>query len=390
VHWFLSGEKDPAFQLQLNQMLTEQAFIGGQDYNAAREGRYEVNTQGSLADFQVAAIDELDKGNPATLAALLSLLNERKIQAGNKVIPSKNETIIVTGNATLPEMLRIFQENGLGSTAPALLNRFHSKAMVYNWLPEADQAFLDTQQKRRTYLQSLSDQNPQVRTDQLFLDPSPLPWNQMRFLARQLFKTSSLFDAAARELIEKMRTDTHRAIRESEERFRTNPQDEEYVYTAPAEFTERLRQQIPDIVLMSAFIDFLSSPLADDQALQQSTQRPIELDPASLWRAHLALTTLGLGHAKLKYDPMAATPDSPLSIHFGLEIASKTAKDRREMKMLEVQRAEWDRFNTVFKAVTGKIRHQLMLAAQHSAPTVPSSAQTERSFEVRIMPSPTQ
>src|SRR6185436_14547716 len=77
VDWMLRGEEDKAFNLQMHQMVTEQAFVGGQDFEAAKRGEFTINTKGSLADHVIGVVDESEKGSPASFASMLGLLNER-------------------------------------------------------------------------------------------------------------------------------------------------------------------------------------------------------------------------------------------------------------------------------------------------------------------------
>ena len=101
VNWLMKGEPESPYKLQLHQMITEQAFTGGQNFEAAKAGRFEINTKGNLANFVVALIDETEKGNPAALSALLSLLNEREVLAGNQPVKARLETLFATSNANL-------------------------------------------------------------------------------------------------------------------------------------------------------------------------------------------------------------------------------------------------------------------------------------------------
>ena len=45
VNWLMKGELEVPFKLQMHQMITEQAFVGGQNYEMAKQGRFEVNTE---------------------------------------------------------------------------------------------------------------------------------------------------------------------------------------------------------------------------------------------------------------------------------------------------------------------------------------------------------
>jgi hypothetical protein len=367
VNWLIKGEaQSSAYQLQLHEMITEQAFTGGQNFEAAKEGRFQLNTQGSLADFSFALIDEIEKGNPAALSALLRLLNEREVLAGNQVFKAKLETLYATSNSNLPELFQKFVENGQSSTAPALLNRFQFKAFVYNWLSINDQTILDARNQRRRYLKTLAPTHPEVMQDEVFLSPEKLNWPEMRELAHALIQPSSLFMTVYREFIKDMREQTNRAIRESEERFQQNHLDEPFVYFPSADYTERLRQQIPEIVLMSAFLDFLESPLADDsqlEALTSLTCNPILLDPLSLWRAFLVMTTLGPGQVKLKVDP---TSVQKIDIDFDWSIDVNSTRDKREELLVQNLKTEQERFRQTFLKHISGLHEQIELRARNS------------------------
>ena len=120
----------------------------------------------------------------------MSLLNERQVLTGGQVIDAKTETLFATSNASLPEILQQFLENGQASTAPALINRFQMKAFLYNWLAQRDQAVLDQRVQRRRYLNSLAETNPEVLKDEVFIKPKQLDWPKLRQLAHAIFKPS--------------------------------------------------------------------------------------------------------------------------------------------------------------------------------------------------------
>lgn len=381
VNWLMKGESESPYKLQLHQMITEQAFTGGQNFEAAKEGRFQINTKGSLADYTLALIDEAEKGNPAALSSLLSLLNEREILAGNQVIKARLETLFATSNANLPEIFQQFVENGQGSTAPALLNRFQFKAFIYNWLSPRDQAVLDQRRQRRRYLKSLAETNPEVLKDEVFLEPKQLDWASLRQLAHAMFEPSPLFMTVYREFVNDMREQTNRAIRESEERRQNNHLDEPFVYFPSADYTERLRQQIPEIVLMSAFVDFMMSPLANDTALAQVTQKQIWLDPLSLWRASLAMTTIGPGESKLKFDPGG---EQKLDIDFDWSIDLSTSRDKREELLIQNLKAEQERFRRTFLKHIASVQGQIELRARNSSQGQ-SHGLEDTSFELLMM-----
>ena len=358
VDWLMQGEDEPAFKLQMHQMITEQAFAGGQNFEAAKEGRYEINTSGSLVDHKVGNFDEIEKANPAALAPLLSLLNERELPVGNRIIKTRIESIFATSNASLPEIFQQFLENGQGTTAPALLNRFQNKAFIYNWLDTKDQAILDARRERRRYLKSIAETYPEVLKDEVFLTPGVVDWASMRQLAHSMFKLSPEFFSVFREFIGDMRKDTNSAIKESEERFKTNHQDEPFVYFPSADLTERLRQPIPEIVLMSAFLDFMESPLADDASIEHLMSKPIVLSPVSLWRSYLSLTTVGPG------DVILIPGKDAVDVQFNTSFDPDNARDKREELLIRNVVNEETRFKKALLKRLGNLSKQIELAAR--------------------------
>ncbi len=362
VEWMFKGENGQAFQLQLHQMMTEQAFVGGQNFEKAKEGVFEVNTEGSLADYPVALIDEVEKGNPAALSALLSLLNERKVLAGNKVIKAKTETVFATSNSNLPELSAQFQANGQGSTAPALLNRFQFKCFVYNWLSAADQSALDARRDQKRRLQALAHGCPEaIAKSEVFLDPPKVDFAQMRLLANVMMETDAGFKVAYRNLAEAMRLETNKAVCESEERHKKSRYDEPFVYFPSCDYTERLRQQIPEVVMYSAFIDFLLSNLADDEYLVKATKKPFTLGTLSLWRAHLVMTTVGPGDVKLIFNQ-----DGKADLEFNMTINEATLRDHREGQLLKNLKEEQDRFKRTFLSLVSDSQQSIAAASKYS------------------------
>ena len=362
IEWMFKGETEQAFQLQLHQMMTEQAFVGGQDFEKAKEGMFEVNTKGSLAEYKVALIDEVEKGNPAALSALLSLLNERKILAGNKVIKAETETVFATSNSNLPELRAQFDANGQGSTAPALLNRFQFKCFVYNWLSAGDQSELDARRDQKRRLQALLHGCPEATSkSEIFLEIPKLDFAQMRLLANVMMETDASFKVAYRNLAEAMRLETNKAVCESEERHKKSRYDEPFVYFPSCDYTERLRQQIPEVVRYSAFIDFLLSDLADDNHLKITTKKPLVLGALSLWRAHLVMTTVGPGDVKLIFNN-----EVKADLEFNMTVNESTLRDHREVQLLKNLKEEQDRFKRTFLNLVKDTQASIATASRYS------------------------
>lgn len=374
VKWILKGEKDPAFQMQLHQMITEQAFTGGQNFEKAKLGQFEINTKGSLADYAVALLDEAEKGNPAALSSLLSLLEEREVMTGNTVVKAKTETIFATSNANLPEIFDQFTLNGLGTTAPAFLNRFIFKVFAYNWLDDSQRQELLRREKERQKLETIASVHEKAQKNEVFLEAEQIDWDTLRFLAKAMVKTTKLFDLSYNELLGKMREVTHDAIETSERNVKDRK--EAFVYFPSCDYNTRNLLRIPTVIQLSAFIDFLLSDLADDLTI--STQKPIELGVLSLWRAYLVMTTIGPGTAKLT----SSNNGTHIDIDFGWTIDANKARDERERGLIRNLVEEQKRFREVLQAKYAELQKHIKLASGSSPGRTQNS---DSDFEFLIM-----
>lgn len=121
------------FLLQFHKLLPEGVLVGfpkiEKQLNAGIE---EIETSTSLASekFIFAILDEVDKANPQTITALLSILNEREVFAGNQVIKTALRTAILTSNKMPSEFLDSYHEDR--STGEAVLDRAPNKVFVSN------------------------------------------------------------------------------------------------------------------------------------------------------------------------------------------------------------------------------------------------------------------
>lgn len=356
IKWILAQDKDKAFEIQMHQMMSEQAFIGGHNFNAAQEGRFEINTEGSLADFKVALIDEIDKGNPAALAALLSLLNERQVLTGNKVIESTLEAIFSTSNTNLYEFYQQFAENGLRSTASALLNRFTTVAFIPNWISRIDQALLDY-----NYLNKLDDDFKPCTDKTEQLSSTEINWQDLRTLAYYILRPNEEFLSISREFNDMLRNKTLQDIQ-------ADQIDTEYPYYPTVDYTERLREKIHAVVIMSAFLDLLDSPLVDDinaleNTLKNLTHHRLPIGPFSLWRAYLSLTTVSFGKVNL-----LMPENNPVAyINFGNFFESYHPKDKQEKHTIQYILQEQEQFKDIFTRLIKEHQETLEESASYQS-----------------------
>ncbi|OFZ29028.1 MAG: hypothetical protein A2622_13120 [Bdellovibrionales bacterium RIFCSPHIGHO2_01_FULL_40_29] len=121
------------FLLQFHKLLPEGVLIGFPKIEKQlNHGIEEIETSTSLASekFIFAILDEVDKANPQTITALLSILNEREVFAGNQVIKTALRTAILTSNKMPSEFLDSYHEDR--STGEAVMDRAANKVYVSN------------------------------------------------------------------------------------------------------------------------------------------------------------------------------------------------------------------------------------------------------------------
>jgi len=132
----LRAEKPQVFDrflLQFHKLLPEGVLVGFPKIEKQlNEGKEEIEVSTSLANqkFVFAILDEVDKANPQTITALLSILNEREVFAGNQVIKTALRSAILTSNKMPSEFLDSYHEDR--STGDAVMDRAINKVYVSN------------------------------------------------------------------------------------------------------------------------------------------------------------------------------------------------------------------------------------------------------------------
>lgn len=357
----LQSEPGRVFDIQMNQMMSEHPFVGGQNFDAARQGKFEVNVDGSLCDSTVGIIDEAHNANPAALAALMSILNERQVKAGNKVINCPIETVFFTLNQNPYELEQQFAENGQRATAQAMLNRFTIKAFVPNWLSKTDQAALDDQ-----YLKDLDswyhDENGHFDWTTKF------DWAELFELSKVLLRPTQEFTALSRDVMYVMRSQTIDQVEAAKATTKNSyGSDEVLPYSATAQLSERLREKIVAVIMASIVLDLLESPILDDitrleTLLKNLPYNRFGVGPLSLWRAYLMLTTVSFGKTSLNF-PLDAEGKRSIDLQFGTFFDEQDAQtkqliykplEKREEQMITYIKDEQKRFKEAFTTFVAK------------------------------------
>jgi MoxR-like ATPase len=115
------------FERLLTRFSVPEEVFGPLSIQALEEDKYKRLTSGYLPEASVAFIDEIFKANSAILNSLLTLLNERKFDNGNRRYPVPLISVVAASNE-LPE----------GEELDALYDRFMLRSFVH---PVSDQSF---------------------------------------------------------------------------------------------------------------------------------------------------------------------------------------------------------------------------------------------------------
>lgn len=146
----ITGEYERSvFSIQMQQLLGDQPFKGFIDYeklsaddkdaysNMRRKIRVEeIQNRGTMIQFDRGSIDELEKGNPVSFAAILDVLNEKIAQYGGVTVKVNTKSVTTMSNMTPYELLEMMSQLGMESTAKPFLDRLVYKVYAHNWITD--------------------------------------------------------------------------------------------------------------------------------------------------------------------------------------------------------------------------------------------------------------
>ena len=218
---------------------------------------------------------------------------------------------------------------------------------VPTWLSEGDQQALD-----ESLLKNFEEMF--YNTDSYDEESMEIDWEGLRTLANSLFIPTDTFLSLVRELLNKQRKNSIEFVDKQENQF-----DQDSIpYYPTVQYTERLRQKVIEIILMSLALDFLESPLAEDvekleDTLKNSSGHRFVITPLSLWRAYPILTTVSYGETKLK---ISKNGETDLSIDFGGFLDSYVGENKRVSKMIEYIKSERGIFKLTLEQIWNDYR----------------------------------
>lgn len=385
VDWFMSGEKGKTFQLQMHEMIGENDLIGSTSLENAEKGLNTKNTEGRLLEAVIALIDEAEKGSPLAYASLFNILSARKALLGNDIVKSRLKTLALTSNANLSEFKETFILNGQPTTADALLNRFHFKAFVYNWLSRENMVKLLRAENKKTRAKAIAQNDKTRDLESIFEKPEIVDWKSLENLSENIFEFSDDFEIHLVNFLEDMRVKNNEARILSEVQVQENQGNFSDIYHPSGDLSIRLALEIQRIIKASAFIDFLSSPLSkNSKVLEFLKTSRFKLDYLSIWRTYLNQTAISPGETSLAF----VDDDLGLGVDFSWSVDISRARSLREKKLIENVKSEQMRFQLAFKSFLLQIKEGLKISGEnllYKNQNLRVGNMGEQSFEILLL-----
>src|SRR5690606_14295128 len=100
-------------------------IFGGLTTEGAARGQEDRNFKGSAIASEFVLLDEVDKGQPAIMTPLLSLMNtgERKYSVQGRSVVAASRSFHLTSNLTIGQLVERFIANSQDGSGLALINR---------------------------------------------------------------------------------------------------------------------------------------------------------------------------------------------------------------------------------------------------------------------------
>ncbi len=285
---------------QFSEDSKKMGVLGGQPLDQAEKGLEAINLEQSIVRSLIANIDEVDKGPPGLLTALLSLLNpgERYITVGGKIVQADTRSVLITSNLNSGALLKKFLQESMLGTGKAFLDRLQMKMMVVNWLPDHLRLEMLKRSEERDRLKALASIGS--REAQLALQkqeiPTDIDWEFLGRVSGVMFDLPPATMAALNDLVGQFRQRMTSELSLSKEQ---NGYEEMAPDKPTAYLSNRSANETRPIIRASALLDLLLSDLSDEQISSALSGEPIPLPPTSIWRTHWMLTGVGPGLTRL-------------------------------------------------------------------------------------------
>lgn len=359
--------KQNVFMFQCNQLMTDLSIKGYIDPDVLKDKlRTLVDAlvkDGTMIDFPLALIDEVDKANPILFSALLEVINERIASHGGITLDARTKTMITTSNMTFYEFLAALASQQMEPTARAFLDRITYKIFVANQITDKvarQKAFKmadEAEQKKSLSKLANTDEMYYTKQDRIINDQfSSLPGVHYEWFGK-LANVSLNFNESAitsiDEIYDEVKIKMFDLRRSTEKKAKDDPSVAVY-YPPQIASTRNFLTTVKMGVKHSLFLDLLNLPeevLSSDELISM-IEKGIEVSELSSWRVQHVLLTAAPGEPHI----YAVGKDTAPKIEYGPELAilEKNPFDEREAQMLSFLTKERQWFIEAYEAVTTK------------------------------------
>lgn len=362
------------FPLQFSQQTSESKIRGFED----PKNPGTIITKGTLAESKYALADEIDKAQPGAIAAFNDILNERLVQLGDLTKPARTQSVVATSNMTVYELMALWQAQGMGPNASALLDRLHLKIYTNNFFTKnsdkaralelgqnrsANQAinFLEDPAQFSNQSSELTTRSSgKIKTDFVFLGKIGLAL--VPLMGQAETQGYEALRAVTADILEEMKLAYANRIKSSEEeRMKALLEGKDIpAYVPPTEISNRNMMELSlQTVSASVWLDLLLLPeniLNSDKLIKLASRGALPLTPSSAWRLQQSLLTAAPGDAKPVLVKGAGKKGarSGFDLEFDnaeLDSILNFASNERTRYLIESIRAERNYFKSAYEKV---------------------------------------
>lgn len=350
VKLFAEQEQEKVFKLTLGIETPGTYLTGGYDSKAFDAGEVLLNIKTSMPSAPFFILDELDKALPHILSSVLPILERKRwAWAGVQEIQTdiKTESGILVSNATLGELDKILRKQALDKLMQALISRLAFKSYVSGALTPEEGMQLDRIEDERAIRETYGHWNkPDQQAIKAEEKIQKVDWDGLYKISRLLFLFSDQTKTAAGILFNNYLSWLKGEI-STKNNTQTGRQNDAraFPYVSNLEPSARARSIFRETVAVSALVDFLLSPLADDL----SGLKPIMLSPLSLWRLHYLTTSTVMGRTSRLLLPRSVNgqPDE-FRIQYGYEFPEADVLDFGMKTFYDDERSQQMQFAQVY------------------------------------------
>ncbi len=272
----------------VHEWTTPLSVIGGLTKEGAEKGKADYNIEDAFLNNFYGLIDEFDKANPALAASILEAMSDGKIN-GEKI---KLRSIIINTNETPSTLLDRWGQERRERTALAFLNRASFKNYYTNWADTKVRAQISAYSEKMNRAKARARDDEQARIWLKGNEIAEIDYELLEIFALSGFmKCSESLEAGVHELAEQLKNKFVETINYSLVEKKDQPHEHPIIFTPAADFTNRLSTVLVKLIQISAFFDFLKSPLSESSNLESFLEHPIEIGLSSLWRVFRIATT---------------------------------------------------------------------------------------------------